>query len=99
MIMFVHAVAGALTALPPVNPVTPPGSTQILGVVGNIKWIAGISLLAGFFGGLIAWVGGRLVDHHRFGRLGMIMMLSALAGGVLYGIGYQLINYFAGSGG
>jgi hypothetical protein len=99
MIMFVHALAGVLTALPPISPNIPPGSTQILGVVGNIKWIAGISLLAGFFGGLIAWVGGRLVDHHRFGRLGMIMMLSALAGGVLYGIGYQLINYFAGSGG
>ena len=78
-------------------PVAPPGAKSILEAVGNVKWGAGISLLVGFFMGLVIWAGGRWVDHHRAGRIGLIMMLCALAGGVLYGVGYQLISHFAGS--
>jgi len=99
MITYLQGLAGVLASLPNVGPNTPPGSTQILGVVGNIKWLAGVSLIAVFFGGLIAWGAGRFVDHHRFGRIGIIMILCALAGAVAYGIGYQVINSFAGSGG
>lgn len=78
------------------QPSKPPGSEQILAVVSNIKWAAGIGLVAGFFIGLLVWAGGRWVDHHRAGRIGVIMMVCAIAGGLLYGIGYQVITHFAG---
>lgn len=84
-------------AIPNPAPVAPPGADAILAVVGNAKWGAGISLLIGFFIGLLVWVGGRWVDHHRAGRVGLVMMLCALAGGILYGVGYQLISHFAGA--
>lgn len=95
----VHMVVSWLTDLPgDPSPQPPPGSDAITGILSNIKWIAGGALIAGFFGGLIAWVAGRLVDHHRFGRIGLIMMLCAIGGALLYGIGYQLLSHFAGSG-
>jgi hypothetical protein len=84
-------------AIPNPPPVAPPGAQAILDAVGNAKWGAGISLVVGFFMGLVVWAGGRWVDHHRAGRVGLIMMLCSLAGGVLYGVGYQLISHFAGS--
>ncbi|OLR92749.1 hypothetical protein BJP25_21250 [Actinokineospora bangkokensis] len=65
-------------------------------MVGNVRWAAGVSLILGFFGGLLTWAGGRLVDHHRAGRIGLIMMLCAVGGGLLYGVGWQIINSFAG---
>jgi hypothetical protein len=86
-----------LMAIPNPAPVAPPGAEVILQVVGNAKWGAGISLVIGFFIGLLVWVGGRWVDHHRAGRVGLVMMLCALAGGILYGVGYQLISHFAGT--
>jgi hypothetical protein len=84
-------------AIPNPAPVPPPGAEKILELVGNLKWGAGVALLVGFFGGLVVWAGGRWVDHHRAGRVGVIMMLCAMAGGILYGIGYQLISHFAGT--
>ena len=83
--------------LPNPAPVPPPGADKILGLVGNAKWGAGIALLLGFFVGLMVWAGGRWVDHHRAGRMGVIMMMCAMAGGILYGVGYQLISHFAGA--
>lgn len=85
-----------LVQIPNPAPVPPPGNEKILEVVGNAKWAAGIALLVGFFIGLVVWAGGRWVDHHRAGRIGVVMMLCALSGGLLYGIGYQVINQFAG---
>lgn len=85
------------SGIPNPAPVPPPGAEKILELVGNLKWGAGVALLVGFFGGLVVWAGGRWVDHHRAGRIGVIMMLCALAGGILYGIGYQLISHFAGT--
>lgn len=82
--------------IPNPAPVAPPGNEKILEVVGNAKWGAGIALVVGFFVGLMVWAGGRWVDHHRAGRIGLIMMLCAIAGGLLYGIGWQVINQFAG---
>jgi hypothetical protein len=84
-------------AIPNPAPVPPPGAEKILELVGNLKWGAGVALLVGFFGGLVVWAGGRWVDHHRAGRVGVMMMLCAMAGGILYGIGYQLISHFAGT--
>ena len=95
-----HA-AGILTQLPPnPPPQAPPGSAgeKITQVVGMIKWGAGIALLIGFFGGVAVFTGGRLVDHHRIGRVGTMMMMSSVAGAILYAVGYTLLTSFAGGG-
>ncbi|MEV4734665.1 hypothetical protein [Saccharopolyspora sp. NPDC049426] len=76
----------------------PPGADKVLNVAGNVKWGAGIGLMVGFFMGLLIWAGGRWVDHHRAGKVGVIMMLCAVGGGILYGVGYQLISTFAAGG-
>lgn len=95
-----HA-ARILTQLPP-NPApqAPPGSAgeQITQVVAMVKWGAGIGLLVGFFGGVAVFTGGRLVDHHRIGRVGTMMMMSSVAGAILYAVGYTLLTSFAGGG-
>ncbi|GAA2798766.1 hypothetical protein [Saccharopolyspora taberi] len=88
-------VLPVLAQIPNPGPVQPPGAEKVLEAVGNVKWGAGIALLVGFFIGLLVWAGGRWVDHHRAGKVGVIMMLCALGGGILYGVGYQLINHFA----
>lgn len=100
MIEHLHAVITMVIAdpgIPNPAPVAPPGAEKILELVGNLKWGAGVALLVGFFGGIVVWAGGRWVDHHRAGRIGVIMMLCSLAGGILYGIGYQMISHFAGT--
>ncbi|MFI6029433.1 hypothetical protein [Amycolatopsis magusensis] len=98
MIESFDVVLRVLAQIPNPPPKPPPGSQEILDAVGNAKWGAGIGLIIGFFVGLLVWAGGRWVDHHRAGRVGVIMMLCALAGALLYGIGYQLISHFAGTG-
>jgi hypothetical protein len=99
MIAHVDTLVQLLGQIPNPGPEPPPGADKILGAVSNAKWAAGIALLVGFFIGLLVWAGGRWVDHHRAGRVGLIMMLCAIGGGLLYGIGWQLINHFAGTGG
>ncbi|KAA2252378.1 hypothetical protein F0L68_35605 [Solihabitans fulvus] len=83
--------------IPNPPPVAPPGSEQMESIVGNIKWIAGLSLVLCFFAGLAVWSAGRAVDHHRAGRIGAIMMIVGVAGGLAFAIGYPLISHFAGS--
>ncbi|GAA3561103.1 hypothetical protein GCM10022222_51090 [Amycolatopsis ultiminotia] len=78
-------------------PSKPPGSEKILGLVGNVRWAAGLALMVGFFMGLVVWAGGRWIDHHRAGKVGLVMMLCAVGGAILYGIGWTVINGFAGS--
>ncbi|MCI2421081.1 hypothetical protein MOQ72_26920 [Saccharopolyspora sp. K220] len=73
----------------------PPGAEKLLDTVGIAKFISGIALLMGFFAGLAVWAGGRWVDHHRAGRVGTIMMLVSVAGGIAYAVGPQVINWFA----
>lgn len=97
MIEYLQAVIALADPLPNPAPVAPPGADKILELVGNAKWAAGVALLLGFFVGLMVWAGGRWVDHHRAGRMGVIMMLCSMAGGILYGVGYQLISHFAGA--
>jgi hypothetical protein len=93
-----HLDTGRLLAqIPNPPPSPPPGSEKIVELVGNVRWGAGVALIIGFLVGLVAWAGGRWVDNHRFGRLGLIMMLCALAGGILYAVGWQLISYFSGT--
>ncbi len=95
--MSAHSVIDWLVQIPNPTPVQPEvGGDKILGLLNNVKWGAGVSLILGFFVGLIVWVGGRWVDHHRAGKVGVVMMLCAVAGAILYGIGWSLINSFAG---
>jgi hypothetical protein len=95
--MSAHSVIDWLVQIPNPTPVQPEvGGDKILGLLNNVKWGAGVALILGFFVGLIVWVGGRWVDHHRAGKVGVVMMLCAVAGAILYGIGWSLINSFAG---
>jgi hypothetical protein len=87
------AVVGGLPPLP--EPAAPPGSELITQVVGYIRWIAGIAILIGFFAGLALFAGGRIADHHRFGRMGTITMMAAFGSAFLYAIGYALLSAFA----
>ncbi|MDA3644400.1 hypothetical protein LZ318_30690 [Saccharopolyspora indica] len=82
--------------IPNPAPIAPPGSDKITSVLGNVKWGAAIALMIGFFVGLTVWVGGRWVDHHRAGKIGVIMMLCAIFGGLFYGLAHQLVSHFAG---
>lgn len=91
-----EALGPALAQIPNPGPIAPPGADKITNVVGYVKWAAGLALVAGFFGGIAVFTGGRLVDHHRIGRVGTIMMMSSLAGAILYGIGYTVLSQFAG---
>lgn len=76
-------------------PAPPPGAERILGILNNAKWAAGVALMLAFFIGLIVWAGGRWIDHHRAGKVGLVMMLCAIGGAILYGIGWTLITGFA----
>ncbi|NMI00628.1 hypothetical protein [Pseudonocardia acidicola] len=103
--MLAHTLADTahvvLAQLPPnPTPQAPPGTAgdRINQVVGMVKWAAGISLLVGFFGGVAVFAGGRLVDHHRIGRVGTMMMMSSVAGAILYAVGYTLLSSFASGG-
>lgn len=91
-----HTGAEVLAQLPNPAPVAPPGSEKIVQVVGIVKWVAGIAVVAGFFGGIAVFAGGRLVDHHRIGRIGTIMMVASFAAAILYAVGYTLLSSFAG---
>lgn len=95
--MLAHIFTDWLAQIPNPHPEPPPvGADKILGLLNNVKWAAGVALVAGFFIGLIVWAGGRWVDHHRAGKVGLVMMLCAIAGAILYGIGWSMINSFAG---
>lgn len=103
--MLIHTLADQLPVFlaqfpPNPAPAPPPGGAadKITQVVGMIKWGAGLALIAGFFGGVAVFTGGRLVDHHRIGRVGTMMMMSSVAGAILYAVGYALLTAFAGGG-
>jgi hypothetical protein len=87
------ALAGAI---PPVTTQAPPGSEKILSIVGFVKWIAGAGIIACFLGGIVAFTAGRMFDHHRTGRIGLIFMMAAGAGAMLFAVGPQLLNTLAG---
>ncbi len=99
--MLTHTLAQlagtVVTQLPPnPAPIAPPGAEKITEILGYVKWGAGIALIIAFFGGLAIFTGGRLVDHHRIGRVGTMMMMSSIAGAILYAIGYTMLSQFAG---
>lgn len=98
----VHPVA-SLTVLtqdvvipnPPATPLPGPAAHAVQTVVGYIKWVAGLGLAGLFFGGLVAYGAGRVIDHRHYGRVGTMMMVCAFGGALLYASGYSLITTFA----
>lgn len=80
---------------PPERP-TLPGFDRVEELVSNIRWIGSLSLIAIFFIGIIVWSAGRGVDHHRAGRIGTVMMLVGVLGGLAWSLGPALIRYMAG---
>lgn len=83
--------------IPNPGPQAPPGADAIEAVVSYVRWIAGVSILGLFFGGIVAATAGRLWDHHGSGRLGARMIVGSLALAVLFGLGYTLVSQFAAS--
>ncbi|MEV5542807.1 hypothetical protein AB0L13_38895 [Saccharopolyspora shandongensis] len=84
--------------LPNPPPVQPNWSGKVVELVGNIRWLAGLALVACFFLGVIVWSAGRGIDHHRAGRIGIVMMLVGVFGGLAWALGYTLISYMAATG-
>ena len=81
--------------LPNPAPVAPAGVEKLNGILANIKFIALMAAVAGFFAGLIVFSVGRLVDHRRAGSTGSMMIISSLGVALLFGLGPQLIQSFA----
>ena len=75
------------------------GADQITTVISYIRWAAGAAIVAGFLAGLVLFAGGRIADHHRFGRMGTITMVASVGSAFLYAVGWQILNTFAGGGG
>ena len=92
--MFDHLIVLA-HVIPNVEPQAPPGSEKILNIVGFIKWVAGASLAACFLGGIVAFTAGRLFDHHRTGRIGLIFMMASGVGAILYAVGPDILTTLA----
>lgn len=92
----VSATESVLAQLPGnPNPQAPPGAQNIENVLGYIKWGAGAAIVAGFFAGVALFAGGRIADHHRFGRMGAITMFASVGAAFLYAIGYSVLTTFA----
>ncbi|SHG73549.1 hypothetical protein [Streptoalloteichus hindustanus] len=89
-----HALPGQLPPNP--DPITPEWAKPIIDIVAMAKGFAGWSVVGCFFTALAVWCAGRWFDHHRLARIGVIGMVVACAGGLFYGMGYQLISSFAG---
>jgi hypothetical protein len=66
----------------------------LVNIIAYLKWGALAAIVAAFFGGLIAFTAGRLIDNRRAGNVGALMIIAAFGGGILYGIGYLLIRSF-----
>lgn len=92
-----HSLAG--DPIPNPDPQPPPGSESILRMVSIIKWLAGAAIIATFFGGITAFTAGRIFDHHRSGRAGMVMLFVAVFGAIAYAVAYPLLSSFATTGG
>lgn len=95
-----ETAAGVVAGLPDLpGAEAPPGSELITQVIGYVRWLAGAAIIVGFLAGLALFAGGRIADHHRFGRMGTITMMASMGSAFLYAIGYSLLSTFASGGG
>ena len=94
-----HLTVLAGGAIPKVNTQGhPTGSEKILTIVGFVKWIAGAGIIACFLGGIVAFTAGRMFDHHRTGRMGLIFMMAAGVGAMLFAVGPELLDTLSSPG-
>jgi MFS family permease len=84
--------------IPTIPKVTPPGSEKILDIVGFVQWVAGAGIIACFLGGIVAFTAGRMFDHHRTGRMGLIFIMAAGVGALLFAVGPELLNTLSAPG-
>jgi hypothetical protein len=93
----VHALAALPTQqVPNPAPAAPPGSEKLNQILSYLKWLALAACAVGFLGGVIAFTAGRVVDNRRAGNSGALMMIAAVGGAILFGIGPAILNGFAG---
>ena len=92
-----HVVALVPAQVPNPGPTAPPGSEKLTEILGYLKWLALGACAIAFMGGLIAFTAGRVIDNRRYGNTGSLMMLAAFGGALLFGIGPQVLNGFAGT--
>lgn len=81
--------------IPNIAPIQPGWAPKLVELVGNIRWLSGLAIVAIFFIGLIVWSAGRGIDHHRAGRTGTVMMLTGVFGALAWALGYTLISTLA----
>ena len=81
--------------IPSITSQEPPGAQKILDIVGYVRWIAGAGIIACFLAGIVAFTGGRMFDHHRTGRMGLIFLMAAAVGAILFAVGPEILNELA----
>lgn len=91
-----HGLAWLPAQVPNPGPTAPPGSEKLTQILGYLKWLALGACAVGFLGGVIAFTAGRVVDNRRAGNSGALMMIAAVGGAILFGIGPAILNGFAG---
>ncbi|MFI5934078.1 hypothetical protein [Actinoplanes sp. NPDC051494] len=95
----VHGVLADLVRDVPGNPdpSPPPGvSGPVETLMSYVKWGVLVVIITAGFVGAGAVAGGRLFANHGASRTGLAILLSALAGAVLYAGVYALITAVAG---
>ena len=91
----VHVALVLPAQVPNPGPTAPPGSEKLTQILSYLKWIALGSCAVAFMGGIIAFTAGRVVDNRRYGNTGALMMLAAVGGALLFGVGPAVLNGFA----
>jgi hypothetical protein len=82
--------------VPNPGPAAPPGSDKLTQILSYLKWGALAACAAAFLGGVIAFTAGRVIDNRHYGKTGAMMMISAVGGAMLFGVGPAILNGFAG---
>lgn len=90
-----HAALVLPAQVPNPGPAAPPGAEKLTQILSFLKWLALGACAVGFMGGLIAFTAGRVVDNRRSGNTGALMMIAAVGGALLFGIGPAVLNGFA----
>ena len=85
---------GGVVPNPPAS--APPGvSGPVEQLIGYVKWGVLVVIVAAGFVGAGAVAGGRILAHHGASKVGIGILLAALAGAVLYVGIYAIIGSIA----
>ncbi len=79
------------------EPMPIPGvSGPVMTLMAYLKWGVLLVIIAAGFAGAGAVAGGRVFGHHQASRLGVGILMAAIAGAVLYVSVYALITSVTG---